>query len=97
LRGEGITKGIIMAFDDWIKDENGNLKMTPIVGWESAVFASMGCMLRIQFVRSLDQLGKKRDAVQLAMTPDQARELADDLLQMANKIELRVPPAIQRS
>jgi hypothetical protein len=84
-------------FSDWTKDANGNLKMNPIVGWQSAVFAGTACMLRIEFVHSLDQFGKTSDAVQLAMTPAQAKELSDVLLRMADKVDLNVPPGTPKS
>ena len=79
-------------FDEWTKDEEGNLTFFPITGFGTAIIAKMGCSVRIEFARSLEQIGKKPDSIQLAMTPMQAKELGEALLAMEKRIDLNVPP-----
>ena len=76
-----------MAIKDWELDQGGNLRLAPVVGWDSAVGGMYG-LLRVRFVRGEDQLQRGEfEAVQVGMTAQQARQLADDLRQMAERIE----------
>jgi hypothetical protein len=51
----------------------------------------MGCGLRLQFVHHPDDIGKTSGAIQLGMVPNQARELAQALIELAQRAEA-VPP-----
>lgn len=85
------------AFTDWSKDNSGLITVCPLAGYETAVFAGMGGVLRLEFVRTPDQLGKHHESLQLGMTLDQAKELGEAILRMAAKADLSVPSGIQRN
>lgn len=73
--------------DDWELNEEGNLAVVSVVAWNSAVAGSSG-LLRIVFVRGEEQLEKQEfEAFQMGMSGAQARLLAEDLLQIANRID----------
>jgi hypothetical protein len=84
-------------FADWTRDKDGNLSVCPFMGYQTAIFAGMGCAVRLEFIRTPDQIGKSGESVQLAMTPPQAKELGEALMKMANRIDLTTPPGAQRS
>ena len=76
-----------MAIVDWNKNEDGNITASPVVAWD-AVIGGMYGMLRIQFVNSHDDLERQEfHAVQIGMSAKQARTLAGDLLQIADKLD----------
>jgi hypothetical protein len=77
--------------NEWDTDDAGFIIFKPVVGWGTAVLAQAGCGLRVQFVHQPEDIGRRSEAIQLAMTPKQARELAQDLLDMAQKA-VSVPP-----
>jgi hypothetical protein len=76
---------------NWDDDEHGLIILKPLVGWESAVLAGMGCGLRLQFVHHPDDIGKSSESIQFGMMPQQARELAQALIELAERAEA-VPP-----
>jgi hypothetical protein len=85
------------AFAEWSKDRDGAITVCPMAGYATAVFAGMGGVLRLEFVRSPDQLGKHHESLQLGMTLDQAKELGEALLRMSAKADLSVPTGVQRN
>ena len=84
-------------FAAWTKTQDGLIAVFPLAGYGTATFAGMGGMLRIEFVRSLEQLGKQHESLQLGMTLVQAKELGEALLRMAAKVDLSVPSGTQRN
>jgi hypothetical protein len=70
---------------NWDTDPHGLIIFKPVVGWETAVLAKTGCGLRVEFVHQSEDIGRKSEAVQFAMSPKQARQLAQDLIEMAQK------------
>jgi hypothetical protein len=76
---------------NWDEDERGLVIFKPVVGWETALLAQIGCSVRVRFVHRPEDIGKQPEAIQLAMMPMQARQLARDLIDMAEKAE-SVPP-----
>ena len=84
-------------FVDWTKDAEGMITIFPLAGYGTATFAGMGGMLRVEFVRTLDQLGKQHESLQLGMTLDQAKELGEALLKMASQLDLSVPSKSARN
>jgi hypothetical protein len=84
-------------FAEWSKDHDGAITVCPIAGYATAVFAGMGGVLRLEFVRSPDQLGKHHESLQLGMSLAQAKELGEALLRMAAKADLAVPVGTQRN
>jgi hypothetical protein len=76
-----------MAFD---VDSSGMIKVTPLVEWETATVADVGCAIRLVFARPGDALGTGSLVVQAAMTADQASELAQALEKMVASLQ-KVP------
>lgn len=68
--------------------EDGFVILKRIVGFETALLAQKGCGLRISFVHDPADVGIKHDAIQFAMTPKQARQLAQDLNEIAAKVQM---------
>lgn len=65
---------------------DGKIILYPVVGWASAI-APMTGVLRLEFATSDLTLGQgKPEAVQLAMTEKQMRELAELLQRMADRL-----------
>lgn len=76
-----------MDHDHWMRNPDGNLQCSPLVGYSSAILPMTG-LLRLEFVHSEDQLRKGEcEAVQLGMTSPQLKELAQALLKMADRID----------
>lgn len=76
---------------DWETDEKGNVVYAPLVNFQAAPMAGILCAVRIEFARTPAQLAGNLEHLQLAITPVQARAIASDLIQIAEKIENREP------
>jgi hypothetical protein len=74
---------------NWETDTQGNIVYASLVNFHAAPAAGTLCMARIEFVQMSERGADKMEHLQLAMTPVQARQLASDLLQIAEKIEGR--------
>jgi hypothetical protein len=77
----------------WDTDEQGNIVVCPVIGWHAAPAFEMSCVLRILFAANDAELETGGRALQLAMTPAQAEQLAGDLLAIAKHLTKTVPPA----
>lgn len=66
-------------------DEQGQVKLSPLIGWTAFVGYKIGCCVRLDFAPSLDDL-ERPEAVQLVMTPEQARQLGEALLTKADQV-----------
>jgi hypothetical protein len=73
----------------WETDANGNVVYASLTGFHGAPAAETLCMARIEFRRMSEQGAGKPEHLQIAMTPVQARQIASDLIQIAEKIEGR--------
>lgn len=70
---------------DFELNASGNIKLSPLVGYSSAVAAGMSCLLRLEYVESEEALRLgQHSGLQLVLTPDQCRELAAALSRMAD-------------
>jgi hypothetical protein len=76
---------------NWETDAEGNVVYAPLIGFHAAPMGEILCAVRIEFVRSEEQLVDGPEHLQLAMTPVQARQLASDLIQIAERIDSRQP------
>lgn len=86
--------------DELDKDENGNVVLRPVTGWTPYVGYGMMCCLRIDLDPApashrgeCDETAKS-DAVQIALTPEQARLLGRVLTKLAEVAEAK-PEASQ--
>ena len=73
-------------FDDWDKDPKGHLKVWPLLGYATAVFANERGGLRLE-LGVAPKPGEPVPAVQLALSLDQLRGLADALGDVADRLE----------
>lgn len=73
------------------KSADGNIVVNPVIGWQSFIGFGMSCGLRIETCHSdahMQAVFEKReqpDAVQIVLSPKQARELAELLLRQAEQ------------
>lgn len=63
-------------------DENGNIRVCPLVGYAAFVPFGTACGLRLEYAPSEERIDSP-ESVQLIMTPEKARELAGVLLDIA--------------
>ncbi len=60
--------------------------MMPLIGWHHEGFDG-GLLVQLQFAKSPEELAKgDLGVVQLAVSPEQAIDFADDLMRMANRV-----------
>jgi hypothetical protein len=71
-------------------DASGNVPVTPLVSYESAIIADTGCALRLILARPADRLGTGSIVVQMAMSVVQAQQLVQDIQEMIDRI-LSIP------
>ena len=78
----------------WTTDPaTGNIILAPVLGWATALMAGTGCGLRMEVVRSPEQLAAGQpEPVQMVMTPAQALALAEDRRTMAALAMRPAPP-----
>ena len=73
-------------FDDWKKDDAGNISVSPLVGYGMATFAESSIGLKLDFLIAGDQFEKPSGNLQLVLAPPQAIELAQALQRAAERI-----------
>lgn len=82
-----------MAFEDWEKDETGNVKVVPFAGLDTFVPQPMLCGVRIAFATNPDMLASaERLHLPLIMSPEQARIVAGALNAVADTAERAASP-----
>jgi hypothetical protein len=64
----------------------GSITITPLISYETAVVADVGCAMRLILARPTDPLGTGSIVVQTAMTVEQAEELVLDIQKMIDHI-----------
>jgi hypothetical protein len=70
---------------NWDVDGTGNIITSPLLGYETAVLATVVCGLRLTIARNEQELESGGISVQLGMTPAQALELGGVLQRMAQQ------------
>lgn len=73
---------------DWDKDENGQIIIHPVTGWEIAIAFGASIALRLRFSKKTEER-EKIELVQLALSPQGASQLAEELLRAAQKLSVR--------
>ncbi len=71
----------------WVKDEKGDIVVFPLVGYETMVVESKALALRLPFMMRGDTQEQPSGNLQLIITAEGARELAQDILAAVEKIE----------
>ena len=75
---------------EWDKNEIGEIVICPLEGYETATFqlAQMkhsACLVRLEYIANAGKPNQSAAAIQLSMTPARARELAQELLSLAER------------
>lgn len=71
---------------DWDLDQQGNLQVYPVIGWNTATAQMIG-LLRLHYARSETEFEGGGVALQVHLTPVQLRQLSRDLQRMADHID----------
>jgi hypothetical protein len=79
------------AFKDWEKDGQGRLKVWPLAAFETAVFNNERGGLRLE-IDVPAKPGQPIPAVQLALDPEQLRNLAEALVEVATRLDQTKAP-----
>jgi hypothetical protein len=75
------------------KNPDGNVKICPLVGWETFIPYGMACGLRLHYVKNEAMLlGGSSEAIPLVLIPAQARELSQVLVRLADKAQTPASP-----
>jgi hypothetical protein len=80
-------------FDDWDKDGEGRLKVWPLGGFSTAIFANERGGLRLEIAAPVKP-GDPVPALQLALSGEQLRNLAEALTDAADRLEAARPEAV---
>lgn len=70
----------------WDTNAQGAISLTPLVSYSAGVLLETGCGIRLVLARPEDQYGTGSLVVQMAMTVEQATELARDIQKMVEHI-----------
>lgn len=82
-----------MTTDHFDLDDDGNIKVRPLMGYTIAPVAGMFCVVRMEYPESPeDMFAGKTSAVQLAMTAAQLREVSAVMLRKADHLDSAAPP-----
>ncbi len=84
-----------MALDHWNKRADGSVEIGPLLGWEVAAATDRGVM-RLNYAYDEESRKAGGQMVQVSVTEAQARELAQLLTMMADKVAAaRAFPTVQ--
>ncbi|WP_441228060.1 chemotaxis protein [Tardiphaga sp. 20_F10_N6_6] len=83
-------------FDDWKKDETGNISVNPLVGYSTMIAAETAIGVKLDYLVAGDKFETPSGGLQLVITPIQAQQLAQALLTAAEKV-LSIKPRGQPS
>jgi len=72
--------------EDLEKDADGKIITRPIMGFSTAPIADMSIFLKVRYAETPEQLKAEGKAIQFALTPDQALELASMMMTQARRI-----------
>jgi hypothetical protein len=73
-------------FSDWDKDEQGRLKVWPVQAFVTALFENGRGGLRLE-VGAAPKPGQPQSALQVALTHEQLRQLAEALTEVAERLD----------
>jgi hypothetical protein len=75
-----------MSDDLWDEDSRGNVILHPLIGAVVADFAQTTVLLRLEYKLRSETGDESKEALQLAMRPEQAIRFAKVLLEKAQRI-----------
>lgn len=73
-------------FDDWEKDDKGNLKVWPMLAFTTALFGTEKVGLRLEIGTQQPRPGEPVPALQLVLDPAQVRQLAEALAEAETRL-----------
>jgi hypothetical protein len=71
----------------WETDEAGNLRLPRLIGYQSGVADGEMLICQLRVANSLDEVRAGGTALQWAMSADQGRQIARQLIEAADQIE----------
>lgn len=77
--------------EDWDKDDEGNIIVFPLAGYEAAPAMGTAIAVRLKLLDPADEPGKSSRAVQFVVGPLQANQLAEDLLKISARLLSQKP------
>jgi hypothetical protein len=83
-------------YEDWKKDANGDFAVNPLAGCTVLIAAETAICLKVDYLVEADERGKPSGNLQLIVTPLQAQQLAQALLNAADKV-LQIRPTSKPS
>jgi hypothetical protein len=81
-----------MTFE-WNKNDAGNVSLTPLISFQTAELHGIGVGLRFELSRGPDESHKHALVVQVAMSVEQAIDLAETLQLRADHVLATLPTA----
>lgn len=75
------------VFDDWEKDAVGHLKVWPLLGFSTAIFAADAGGVRLEIGKEPPKDGEQVPALQLVLRHEQLQELGEALLEAAAQVK----------
>ncbi len=72
---------------NWEKDEQGNIRLPRLVGYQSGVANGDMLICQLRVAGSVEEFRAGGTALQWAMSADQGRQIAQQLIEAADQIE----------
>jgi hypothetical protein len=76
----------------WETDEAGNLRLPRLVGYQSGVAEGEMLICQLRVANSVEEFRAGGTALQWAMSADQGRQIARQLIEAADQIDQAAPP-----
>jgi hypothetical protein len=84
--GRHIT-GAIKLDLKWETDEEGNIRLPRLVGYQSGVADGIMLICQLRVANNVDEFRAGGTALQWAMSADQGRQIAQQLIEAADQID----------
>lgn len=75
-----------MQHNGWNIDDEGNIIVRPVVAYKTMIAAEIAVCLRLEILHPGDELQKPSGWQQLVMSPEQAKAIAQALLDAAARV-----------
>ena len=81
-----------MPQGQWDTDGEGNLIVHPLTGYSTLTVKDGTCVIRLEYMQSLEQPFEQPQSLQLVLTRDQAAELAEVVRRLSVAEHKPAPP-----
>ena len=85
-----------MAEFEWDKNEAGHIVTHLLENVQTATLSDRACVVRLEYSVNAGQSNEAHEALQLRMSRDQAREVGQLLLRLADNPHIPAPPTRSR-